>query len=705
MLEEKEGLLVKVEGKVTKIEGQNIFVNDGSGEARIYVEGYVRSSENPGVDDEWKERIAVGDSVSAIGLASEDPEGHRLRVRDSAEIVKLKAKNIEITLFHTNDSHGRVKTDASSIGIDVISAIKNNTVNSLLVDAGDTLHGLPFANLKRGEDIISLMKLAGYDVMTPGNHDFNYGYERLVELSKLANEGENGFPIISANVMKDNNNLINANIIKEVAGVKIGIFGLSTPETAYKTNPNNVKGIVFADPVESAKKQVKELKEKGADVIIALAHIGIDESSDIVSTTIANEVEGIDVIIDGHSHSKLANGITTKNGTLIASTGEYENNLGKVVISLDNDTKDIVNKNASLISKNDTTNIVGNEAVSNKIKEIDNEQNEILLKVVGNSKVHLEGDRKYARTQETNLGNLITDAMLNETGAEIAITNGGGIRDSIDVGEITKGKIVKVLPFGNYIVTKSLTGAQIKDVLEHGIKAYPETAGHFPHVAGLNFVFDATKEPGNRIVGITINGKPIEMDKIYVVATNDFMAVGGDEYPHFNNIPTINEYKSLEEALESYIAKIGDVDYSIQGRIKEGKNTAPTIIGKDTELNIGDKFDPLKDITAIDLEDGDITSWITIVENNINLEKAGEYKVVYEVKDSQGEITRLEVSVNVKTNETVILPEDENSTKNEPILPQTGGNNPTYILIFALIVLGIGAVLFLKKKKKDAVNK
>ena len=189
MLEEKEGLLVKVEGKVTRIEGQNIFVDDGSGESRVYVEGYVRSSKNPGVDDEWKSRINALDNISAIGLASEDPEGHRLRVRDSGEIEKVKAKNIDITLFHTNDSHGRVKKDSSIIGIDVISAIKNNTINSLLLDDGDTLHGLPFATLKKGEDIVSLMKLAGYDAMALGNHDFNYGYERLLELSKLSAEG------------------------------------------------------------------------------------------------------------------------------------------------------------------------------------------------------------------------------------------------------------------------------------------------------------------------------------------------------------------------------------------------------------------------------------------------------------------------------------------------------------------------------------
>lgn len=721
MLEEKEGLLVSVEGEVTRIEGQNIFVDDGSGEARVYVEGYIRSSENPEVDDEWKSRINVGDNILAIGLASEDPDGHRLRVRDSSEIklLNLKEDDLEITLFHTNDSHGRVKKDNKVIGLDLISTIKKNTEASLLLDAGDTFHGLPFATLKKGEDIVSLMKLAGYDVMTPGNHDFNYGYERLLELTDIASEGYNGFEVISSNVVKENKPLLNSNVIKEVNGVKIGIFGLSTPETAYKTNPNNVIGLNFEDPVESARKQVKELREKGADVIVALSHIGLDTSSKVVSTMVAEQVDGVDVIIDGHSHSTLKEGIITENGTLIASTGEYENNLGKVVLTIDKDSKNIVKKTASLISKAETIGIQSDEAVINKIKEIDKEQGEVLSKVVGSSKVYLQGGREFSRTQETNLGNLITDAMLNETGAEIAITNGGGIRDSIDEGEITKGEIVKVLPFGNYIVTKSIKGSQIKEILEHGIKEYPETAGHFPHISGINFVFDETKESGNRIIGITINGKPIEMDKSYVVATNDFMAVGGDEYPNFINAPTINEYRSLEEALESYITKIGVVNYFIEGRIKRGKNTVPTITAKDISISIGDSFDPLEGVKAIDLEDGDITSWIKVIENTVDLEKAGNYKVIYEVSDSQGEITSLEVKIIIKSivdgekpgeAGPVSTPKPEVEGDNNQSsglvgevnskLPATGGENSMYILLIAVLIIGSGTFILSKKEKK-----
>jgi LPXTG-motif cell wall-anchored protein len=638
MLEVKEGLLVKVEGRVTRIVGQDIFVNDGTGEARVYVEGYIRSSKNPGVDDEWKARINVGDKVSAIGLASEEPAGsHRLRVRDSAEIEKLPSNDVEITILHTNDTHGRVKSDSSVIGIDTISAIKKSIPNSILVDAGDTLHGLPFATMNKGADIVTLMKLAGYDVMTPGNHDFNYGYQRLLELANMASEGSNGFPIISSNVMKGDKALLNSNIIKEIDGVKVGFFGLSTPETAYKTNPNNVIGINFNDPIESAKKQVGELKAKGADVIIAIAHIGTDDSSEITSPMIAKAVEGIDIIVDGHSHSKYPTGLEADNGTIIVSTGEYEANLGQVKIIVDKETKKLVNTVATLIPKSTASTIEADETVTSKIKEIDDAQNVILSKVIGNSKVVLDGARENARTKETNLGNLITDAMLYVTGAQIAITNGGGIRDSINEGEITKGEVVKVLPFGNFIVTKYLTGAQIKDILEHGVKSYPATAGQFTHVAGIKYAFDKDKEAGNRVFSITIDGKALDMNAKYLVATNDFMAAGGDEYPHFKNAKTENEFQALDEALEVYIKKLGDVNYSVEGRIVVGKEvqevkvTGVSLDKTTAELKINESLELKASILPSDATNKEVT-WTSSDEKVAKVDENGKVIAVGEGK-------------------------------------------------------------------------
>ncbi|MEG2017423.1 MAG: 5'-nucleotidase C-terminal domain-containing protein [Clostridium sp.] len=599
-LEENKGLLVSVTGAVKSIGKNNsgyMIVNDGSGDVRVFLNGYVGSSDGSLEIGKFDSNISVGDTVTAIGLASTDPEGPRIRVRDSKEVTLVQAKEVEITILHTNDSHGRVKADKSIIGIDTISAIKKSMPNSLLVDAGDTLHGLPFATLNKGADIVNLMKLAGYDLMAPGNHDFNYGYERLLELATLAVESDNGFNIISANVLKDNKPILLPNEIKEIDGVKVGFFGLTSPETTYKTNPNNVKGLDFADSIVTAKQQVADLKAQGAEVVIALAHIGTDEATEVRSDMIADEVEGIDVIIDGHSHSTYPNGYTTKNGTLIVSTGQYEGNLGRVSLIVDSKTKEIKVKTASLISKEQALTYTPDSVVTDAIKAIDKEQSVGLSEVVGNNLTLLNGVREDVRSKETNLGNLIQDSMLFETGADIAISNGGNIRANIDLGEITKGEIITVLPFGNYIVTKYLTGAQVKEVLEFAVSKAPAVNPAFAHVAGIKFSYDESKPAGQRIIEITMDGKRLDMEKKYLVATNDFLAVGGDNYPSFKEIPTENEFGAMEEALADYIKHLGDVNYKVEGRIT--KDTFENVANKEAAAAVTALINGLQEILTL----------------------------------------------------------------------------------------------------------
>ena len=710
-LEVNKGLLVSVTGIVKSIGADNsgyMIVNDGSGDVRVFLNGYVGSSDNSIETGKFNSNIKVGDTVTAIGLASTDTEGDRIRVRDSKEVILEKSTETTITILHTNDSHGRVKADSSVIGIDTISAIKKSISNSLLVDAGDTLHGLPFATLNKGADIVNLMKLSGYDLMTPGNHDFNYGYERLLELAALAEEGENGFEIISANVLKDNESLLKSNSIKEIDGIKVGFFGLTTPETAYKTNPNNVIGIEFFDPIESAKKQVASLKAQGADIVIALAHVGTDESSEVQSTMIAEAVEGIDVIIDGHSHTVFENGYEAANNTLIVSTGEYEGNLGKLSLVVDRETKKIKVKTASLINKEEALTYTPESTVTDAIKAIDNEQLEILSEVVGNSLVKLDGERGNVRTKETNLANLITDAMLYETEADIAITNGGGIRSSIDEGEITRGEIISVLPFGNFIVTKYLTGSQIKEVLEHGVRVYPESLGGFTQVGGLKFIFDDTKPAGERVVKITVNGENIDMNKRYLVATNDFLAAGGDEYPCFGDVATENEFRALDEALASYIESLGKVNYEVEGRItidtlenieaQENKAAADKVIDlinklpKEITLNHKDK---VKEARA---------SYEALTDIQKELIPSNILKVL---EDAEAKIKVLED--NSQTTNPGNGGNNNSSNGNQGSgngkLPSTGGMNVFYLYLLGSILIGTGALFAVNKKKSNSVNK
>nr|WP_279326048.1 5'-nucleotidase C-terminal domain-containing protein [Bacillus sp. FJAT-47783] len=471
----------------------------------------------------------------------------------------------EINILHTNDSHARVfegKYDGMGFAklSTLINQFEEENEHSLLLDAGDTFHGTTFATLEEGSSIVEVMNKIGYDSMAAGNHDFNYGYNRLLELEEMAD-----FPVLSANVIYEDTGelVLDPYTIKTVDGIKFGIFGLSTPETHYKTHPKNVEGLTFTDPVKAAKKMVKELQSKDVDVIIALTHLGTDASSTDTSLKVAQGAPGIDLIVDGHSHTvdDIEN-----SGTLIVSAGEYLKNLGVVELTFD-DNNELISREASRITKDEAANIEPDPAVEAVIKEIQEAQEELLAEEIGKTNVKLDGEREQVRAGETNLGNLITDAMLEETGADVALMNGGGIRASIDKGVITKGDVITVLPFGNYIQTLEVHGSAIKEALENGVSAYPEVKGAFPHVAGISFAIDVDKPAGERVHSIKINGEPMDMDAIYTLATNDFLAAGGDEYTVLSNYDVTGDYSSLDEAVIKYIKKRGTIEPKVENRI------------------------------------------------------------------------------------------------------------------------------------------
>lgn len=434
----------------------------------------------------------------------------------------------------------------------------------LLLDAGDALHGLPFATISKGESIVRIMNTMGYDVMTPGNHDFNYGYERLMELKEIME-----YPLISANVYKDGEPLFTPFVIKEVAGIKVGIFGLTTSETAYKTNPKNVEGLEFKDPVEIAESMVKQLKDEGVDFVIALAHLGIDEDSEDTGKKVAENVKGIDLIVDGHSHSVLESGLEVGDA-LIVQTGEYTKNLG--IVEIEFEEGEVISKKASLFTKDEGADIVEDEEVKDIIAKVDEENNEITSVKVGETAVRLDGERENVRTGETNLGNLITDAMLQASGADLALTNGGGIRASIEAGDITTGDIIKVLPFANYVVVIEAKGSDVLAALNNGVSAYPEQKGAFPQVAGITYTID---EATSTVTDIMVGDEPIDLEKTYKVATNDFIAAGGDEYIMFKDCKVLVELSALNEILAAYIQEMGTVDAKVEGRMKVTQTIKP----------------------------------------------------------------------------------------------------------------------------------
>ncbi|MFC4601418.1 5'-nucleotidase C-terminal domain-containing protein [Cohnella hongkongensis] len=480
-------------------------------------------------------------------------------------ISSVQAASVKLQIVHFNDVHSRVEESDTSIGYAKIAALieqlKASNPNTLVLDAGDTLHGQTIANLVKGESIVEILDILGIDAMVAGNHDFNYGHERLSELAEKAS-----FPILAANVYQaDGTRLLEPYTIRTVGDIRVAIFGLATPETLFKTHPNNVKGLTFADPVEEARKMVEELRSR-ADVIIALSHLGLDESSLETSRQVAEGVPGIDLIVDGHSHTVLEQGLKAGD-TLIVQTGEYGNNLGVVELTID-DSKKVVNREARLIARSAADDIEAEASISAIIQKVKDDQLSVLSEVVGSTKVHLQGEREFVRTSETNLGNLITDAMLAESGADVALTNGGGIRASIPAGDITVGQVITVLPFGNYIQTKRVKGSDLLAALELGVGSYPESLGGFPHVAGMTFTFDESKPAGQRVQSVLVGGKPLDRNETYLLATNDFMAAGGDNYTMFKDYPIENDFASLEEAVIQYVRSAGELNPQTEGRIK-----------------------------------------------------------------------------------------------------------------------------------------
>jgi 5'-nucleotidase len=490
--------------------------------------------------------------------------------------VTEAANHQTLTIVHVNDMHGRVAENegSSELGFaklaSVVNGLRAEDPNVLFLNAGDALHGTIDVNLTQGEEIVKIMNKMEFDAMTPGNHDFNYGYNRLLELKEMAE-----FPILGANIVKESDKTSDFEpyIIKDMEnGLKVGIFGLGTDETKYKSHPSNTIGIEFADVVTTADKYVKELKDKGADVIIALVHLGMDESSVNTSNELAEKVEGIDLIVDGHSHHILEEGMIV-NDTLIVQAGSYTQNIGHVKLEFE-DGK-IVNRVAHIMTYEDLKDTEPDQEIANMVEELVAKNEPLKNTVIGRTEVKLEGTRELVRAGETNLGNLITDAMRKSTGADFALTNGGGIRASIDEGEITLGEVLTAFPFTNTLAVIEVTGEEVLLALEHGVDAYPEPAGHFPHVSGLTYTFDPSKPVGQRIVSVTINGEPIDKTETYTMVTNDFLAAGGDGYTMFTNKPFIGEGGLLSDVLAEYISSTEMIGPRVEGRIKAVE--APTV--------------------------------------------------------------------------------------------------------------------------------
>ncbi len=503
-------------------------------------------------------------------------------------------------ILHSNDVHGAID------GYAYMKELKNEFLAAgakevLLVDAGDFSQGTTYVSSSKGDSAIAMMNAAGYDIVTLGNHEFDFGYAQLMENLKGAE-----FQAICADVYVDETGetILPATAVVEVETVdpeaevaegeepptnlRIGFFGMETPETATKVNPGLIKEISFAtfdDLYASAQIAVDALKEENVDLIIGLVHLGVDKESaanGYRSIDLFEKVPDIDFLIDGHSHTVMTAG---ENGEPIQSTGTKFDNIGVVVI--DNETKTIsenfliatagLKKDADILA-----------AAQEIIDAVDAEYSAVFA----TSEVLLNGERDPGnRTEQTNLGTLITDAMVWSVVSEgameayyeapvVGVTNGGGIRATIEAGDVTKKDINTVLPFGNTVAVIYVKGTELLEALEASTYCTPEAIGGFPQTSGIEWTLDTTKEfdqgdiytldgkessyyaPASiqRVTITAINGEPFDENAVYAVVTNNFCAAGGDTYNVFNRAYSegfgFDTGIPMDEAVMDYVSEV-----------------------------------------------------------------------------------------------------------------------------------------------------
>ncbi|QYA45994.1 bifunctional metallophosphatase/5'-nucleotidase [Macrococcoides bohemicum] len=459
-----------------------------------------------------------------------------------------------VKILHTNDMHGRLDAeDGRVIGMAKVKTIKDKEQPTLMFDSGDAFQGLPLSNFSKGADMAKAMNAVGYDAMTVGNHEFDFGFDTAMNYKKLLN-----FPILSSNVYKDGKSVYAPSAIIEKNGKKYGVIGVTTPETATKTHPNNIIGVSFLDPVASVTAEMKKLQGK-VDAFIILSHLGIDTTTkeawrgDNLATKIAGNKDfknNAIVILDGHSHSVIENG-ELKNTVMLAQTGTALANIGKVTFDLQD--KVARNMKAAMIKEADSKEVTQDATVKAIVDTAKDNFGKATSEVVFYNPAQLQGERDHVRTRETNLGNAIADAMeaysVNgfDAAGDFAVTNGGGIRASIEGNkDVTIGDIIKVLPFGNTITQINVKGSDVKAMFEHALSAPVvekdgktglDANGAFLHISkSIKVHYDMTKPAGERVYAIEVFNKktnkfePLNNTKTYKVVTNDFLAVGGDGY-------------------------------------------------------------------------------------------------------------------------------------------------------------------------------
>ena len=515
-----------------------------------------------------------------------------LTAASAALMATAAAAEYKITVLHTNDFHDRFEpisrfnsacspednAEGKCFGgmARVMTAIEDAKArhdNWLLVDAGDQFQGTLFFQFYGGDVQAEMMNLAGYDAMAVGNHEFNNGPEGLARFVEQV-----GFPVLMSNADIASepalSDVIQSSVVLEKAGERIGLIGVTPVSNPELSSPG--PNITFTDPSPAIQAEVDRLTAEGVDKIILLSHSGYQ--TDLV---IAINTEGVDLIVGGHSNTLLGDmeGAagpypTMTNGVPIVTAFAYGKYLGEVELTFDDDGN--VTEVAGQPILLDAS-VAEDEAVVARLAELAVPLDEVRQEVVAEATAPIEGDQSFCRAMECEMGNLIADAILDRTrdqGIQIVFQNGGGIRASIDSGEITKGEVLTVLPFQNLLSTFYIPGSAVKEALENGVRQYddPDATGRFAQVAGMKYTITPSNEFGNRISDVMVeeNGEfvPLEMDKVYGIAANDFLRRGGDGYEMFVEAENAYDFgPDLADVVAEYFAEIGPVEPYLDGRI------------------------------------------------------------------------------------------------------------------------------------------
>lgn len=659
----------------------------------------------------------------------------------------------DVVILHTNDVHGRIVEERGVIGDAKLATVIENEraktdQTTLVVDAGDAFQGLPISNSTKGEARAQILNEIGYDAMAVGNHEFDFGLDEVKKYKEILN-----FPLLSSNTYVDGVRLFEASTIvdknKEVKGDEFVVIGVTTPETATKTHPRNVEGITFSEPIAEVTKVIEEVNAraladgKSYQNYIILAHLGVDTTTPVEwrGSTLAEALSKNEaltnkrvVVIDGHSHTVAST--TYGNNVTYNQTGSYLHNIGKVTFKsgqLLGTPSQITAEVAKKLPANPTI-----EKMVNAIKSKYDAENAVV--VVANSPVELNGDRENVRVRETNLGNLVADALYDygQTGfahkTDLAVTNGGGLRETISKDKpITKGNVIAVLPFGNTISQIKVTGQEVKDMFEKSLgsilqvdkegnkvldengQPLLEASGGFLQISGAKVYYDTNLEPGKRVLFIQIKDhernhySPLDLEKVYYLATNDFLAAGGDGYAMLGG--PREEGPSMDVAFGEFLKQTDLTQYATITPNSRTISVDSKTFTLPSETKKQDKEETKPTFVADDTQQ-DKKQIEKIVLSTTKKQSKEPTKAVTTARDGHSEMPQTsnqqaedlehftDRSPKAKDSQLPTEMTDNNTIKAEKSLPKTGSESTNALTIMGIILSSL-SLSGLRKKQKN----